>query len=62
MLARGGLQLHEEYISSDGGGLVIGYATAPGDVAADGDGFNSPFTTALLKRLPTKGIELELLL
>ena len=49
-------------ISSEGGGLVIGYATAPGDVAADGDGVNSPFTTALLKLLPTKGTELELVL
>ena len=49
-------------ISSEGGGLVIGYATAPGDVAADGDGINSPFTTALLNRLPSKGLELELVL
>ncbi|MBZ0262987.1 MAG: tetratricopeptide repeat protein [Hyphomicrobiales bacterium] len=49
-------------ISSEGEGLVIGYATAPGDVAADGDGINSPFTKALLKRLPTKGLEVELAL
>ena len=49
-------------IASEGGGLVIGYATAPGDVTADGDGVNSPFTAALLKLLPTKGTELELVL
>ncbi|MBZ0217509.1 MAG: caspase domain-containing protein [Fimbriimonadaceae bacterium] len=49
-------------VSLKGESLVIGYATAPGDVAADGDGINSPFTKALLKRLPTKGLELELAL
>jgi uncharacterized caspase-like protein len=32
------------------------------DIAADGDGVSSPFTTALLKLLPTKGTELELVL
>jgi uncharacterized caspase-like protein len=46
-------------MSSEGRGLVFGYATAPGDVAADGGSGNSPFTTALLKRLPMKGIELR---
>ena len=38
---------------------MSGYAAAPGDIAADGDGINSPFTAALLKRLPTKGVALE---
>jgi uncharacterized caspase-like protein len=28
-------------------GIFIGYATAPGQVAADGSGSNSPFTEAL---------------
>ena len=46
-------------ISPEGKGLVIGYAAAPGDIAADGEGINSPFTAALLKRLPTKGAALE---
>jgi hypothetical protein len=42
-----------------GGGLLIGFATAPGDTAADGDGKNSPFTTALLKNLKTPGLEIQ---
>jgi hypothetical protein len=45
--------------SIPGGGLLIGFATAPGEVALDGQGKNSPFTTALLKHLPTKGIEIQ---
>jgi uncharacterized caspase-like protein len=32
--------------------LLIAYATSPGQVALDGTGRNSPFTTALLNRLP----------
>jgi tetratricopeptide (TPR) repeat protein len=42
-----------------GGGILIGFATAPGDVAADGEGRNSPFTEALLKHLPEPGVEIE---
>lgn len=48
-------------IRAEHGGMLIGFATAPGNVAADGDGMaNSPFTTALLKHLPTPGLEIEL--
>jgi tetratricopeptide (TPR) repeat protein len=43
----------------EGGGILIGFATAPGDVAADGDGKNSPFTEALLKHMPQPGLEIE---
>jgi uncharacterized caspase-like protein len=32
-------------------GMVIAYATSADDVAADGNGRNSPYTAALLKRL-----------
>jgi tetratricopeptide (TPR) repeat protein len=46
-------------MSADEGGLIIAFATAPGDVAEDGDGTNSPFTTALVKHMSTPGIELE---
>jgi hypothetical protein len=46
-------------ISTEGGGLLVGYATAPGDVAADGDGHNSPFTRALLNHLAVPGVEIE---
>jgi len=42
-----------------GGNILIGFATAPGDVAADGDGRNSPFTEALLKHMPEQGVEIE---
>ena len=49
-------------ISTEGGGLVIAYATAPGTTASDGDGRNSPFTTALLKWMPEKGLEIEQML
>ncbi len=42
-----------------GGGLLIGFATAPGSVAQDGSSRNSPFTTALLRELPVPGIEIQ---
>jgi uncharacterized caspase-like protein len=38
-----------------GVGSLIAFATQPGNVALDGDGRNSPFTTALLKHLGTPG-------
>ncbi|GAB2183101.1 caspase family protein [Roseibium sp. LAB1] len=38
-----------------GVGSLISFATQPGNVALDGDGKNSPFTTALLKHLGTPG-------
>jgi uncharacterized caspase-like protein len=40
-------------------GTVIAYSTAADEVAADGQGRNSPFTTALLKRLKEPGLEIE---
>jgi hypothetical protein len=50
-------------LRSDGGGLLVGFATAPGDVADDGVGTkNSPFTASLLKHLGSKGLEIELLM
>jgi uncharacterized caspase-like protein len=48
-------------ISSERGGLLVGFTTAPNDVASDGTNMSdSPFTTALLKHLPTPGLEIEL--
>ena len=41
------------------GGLLIAFATAPGAVAQDGDGANSPFTTALLHHFDEPGVEIE---
>lgn len=48
--------------NANGGQLLIGFATAPGEVALDGEGKNSPFTTALLKHIETPGLEIELML
>ncbi|WP_428688618.1 caspase family protein [Roseibium sp.] len=45
-----------------GGNILIGYATAPGEVALDGDGDNSPFTAALLKHIETPGLEIEIMM
>ncbi|HEY3149491.1 MAG TPA: caspase domain-containing protein [Dongiaceae bacterium] len=40
-------------------GSFVGYSTAPGDVAADGDGANSPYALALAEELKTPGISIE---
>ena len=48
--------------STNTGQMLIGFATAPGEVALDGEGKNSPFTTALLKHMDTPGLEVELML
>ena len=39
-------------------GTMITYATQPDNVALDGDGRNSPFTTALLKHISTPGTDI----
>lgn len=41
--------------------LVV-FATQPNDVAADGEGRNSPFTQALLANVATPGVEVETLM
>ena len=43
-------------------GTLIAFATQPNRVAADGAGRNSPFTRALLKHMPTPGLELRTLM
>ncbi len=48
--------------STLGTGTLIAFATAPGQVALDGDGANSPFTTGLLKHLRTPGLEVRQML
>jgi hypothetical protein len=40
-------------------GSFIAYSTAPGDVAADGSGKNSPYTTALVAAMRQPGMALE---
>ncbi len=41
---------------------LITFAAAPGTVAADGTGRNSPFTASLLKHMSTPGVEVEVML
>jgi uncharacterized caspase-like protein len=43
-------------------GMLIAFATAPGQTAEDGNGEHSPFTTALLKHLPTAKLEINQML
>jgi hypothetical protein len=47
-------------IEPEGETLVV-YAAKAGSTAADGDGANSPFATALARRLPQPGLEIGLL-
>ena len=44
-----------------GAGLLVAYATDPGNVAYDGDGENSVFTEGLLKNLKTPGLDIRLM-
>jgi invasion protein IalB len=43
-------------------GLLVTYATAANEVAADGDGRNSPFTKAFLKNVVTPDLEIRQML
>ncbi|AFZ45567.1 peptidase C14 caspase catalytic subunit p20 [Halothece sp. PCC 7418] len=43
-------------------GMLIAYATAPGDVASDGKGRNGTFTGALLKGMSTPGQDIVLMM
>ncbi len=40
-------------------GALVAYSTAPGNVAADGDGLNSPYTKALAQAIPKPGYPIE---
>ncbi len=48
-------------VASGGQGLLIAYATDPGNVAYDGTGENSAFTTALLDNIETDGLDVRLM-
>jgi uncharacterized caspase-like protein len=41
--------------------VLVLYAAAPGQTAADGDGGNSPFATSLARRIPEPGLPLQML-
>jgi uncharacterized protein YecT (DUF1311 family) len=45
-----------------GNGLIVAYSTAANDVAGDGVGRNSPFTTAFLKHVGTPDLDLRQML
>ncbi|MEZ2146637.1 caspase family protein [Bradyrhizobium sp. DN5] len=45
-----------------GAGTLIAYATAPGQVALDGEGANSPFSAALSRHIGTPGLEVQQML
>jgi uncharacterized caspase-like protein len=41
------------------GGTLVAYAAKDGQIALDGNGANSPFVAALVKHLPTPGVEIS---
>lgn len=45
-----------------GAGTLIAFATAPGEVALDGDGHNSPFSASLARHIGTVGLEVQQML
>lgn len=45
-----------------GAGTLIAFATAPGQIALDGDGTNSPFSAALSHHVGTPGLEVQQML
>ncbi|MCP3370955.1 caspase family protein [Bradyrhizobium cajani] len=45
-----------------GAGTLIAFATAPGQVALDGEGANSPFSIALSRHIGTPGLEVQQML
>jgi hypothetical protein len=47
--------------STGGAGLLVAYATDPGNVAYDGRGENSIFTTALIEHMAAPGVEARLM-
>jgi hypothetical protein len=48
--------------STLGAGTLIAFATAPGQVALDGEGTNSPFSAALTRHIGTPGLEVQQML
>jgi tetratricopeptide (TPR) repeat protein len=48
--------------STLGAGTLIAFATAPGQVALDGEGTNSPFSAALTRHIGSPGLEVQQML
>ena len=55
-----GRGLAEEKLSSSG--ILIAFATNPGNIALDGNGRNSPFTKAMLDNIRRPGVEISTLM
>jgi uncharacterized caspase-like protein len=49
-------------ITPDGRDTLVAFSTAPGEVAADGNGRNSPFAASLLRHMPERGLEVSVML
>jgi uncharacterized caspase-like protein len=45
-----------------GAGTLLAFATAPGQIALDGDGADSPFSLALARHMGTPGLEVQQML
>lgn len=54
--------LAEMSVDNSGKGVAIAFATSPGEVAFDGDGANSPFTTALLRHIDAANTDITQIL
>ncbi len=50
--------LAEMKVHTGGKGMAIAFATSPGQVALDGEGVNSPFTSALLRHLDAENTDI----
>jgi uncharacterized caspase-like protein len=48
--------------ATPGAGTLIAFATAPGQVALDGEGAHSPFSAALSRHIGTPGLEVQQML
>ena len=48
--------------ATTGAGTLLAFATAPGQLALDGDAGNAPFSTALARHIGTPGLEVQAML
>ena len=48
--------------ATSGAGTLLAFATAPGEVALDGEGADSPFSLALSRHIGTPGLEVQQML
>ena len=54
--------LHLQRAQGTGAGTLLAFSTAPGQIALDGDGANSPFSLGLARHLGTPGLEVQQML